>query len=260
MYLAVPAIRDSAARLTPPSERPALQWALRFAALWFLLLATFHAFPQIDIAVARFFFRPFTCLEPQASALACGHFPNAGEQILVRLRKVLFYLPSLSAVFLLWLLIECLQQHGATYQRAKTRTISLTLLSFVIGPYILVNLILKSISGRPRPNETDLFGGDLGFTAAGTFDGLCDSNCSFVSGEAAGAGWLACLVILLPARLRPVLGPPILVLSVTMAAMRVSFGGHYLSDVMLGWLLSVTVFAATFATFQLLDARRTAKV
>lgn len=260
MDFALSALRGTAAWAVPASERPALQWTLRLSVLWFLLLALFHAFPQIDIAVAHYFFDSFDCHEPQAVALACGNFPNAAEDILIRLRKVLFYLPSMAALFLLWLLIECLQHHGATYNRAKTRTLSLTLLSFIIGPYLLVNLGLKTFSGRPRPNDTDLFGGELNFAAAGSFSGLCDKNCSFVSGEAAGAGWLACLILLLPVRLRSVLGPPIVIVSVTMAAMRVSFGGHYLSDVLLGWLLSVTVFAATFATFQLLDARRTAKV
>lgn len=260
MSLVVTTIKDRASWAMPVSERPAQQWALGLAALWFLMLAGFHAFPQVDIAVARLFFQPLDCLEPQATSLACGSFPNAAERVLVKLRKVLFYLPSLAALFMLWLLIGCLQHHGATYQRAKTRTISLALLAFVIGPYILVNLGLKSLSGRPRPNETDLFGGTLDFAAAGSFSGLCDSNCSFVSGEAAGAGWLACLIILLPVRLRSVLGPPILILSVTTAAMRVSFGGHYLSDVLLGWLLSVTVFAATFAAFDHMSARRTAQV
>lgn len=260
MELALTVLRGSAPWAVPMSERPAQQWALGFAALWCLLLAGFHAFPQIDIAVARFYFQYLDCHEPQAVSLACGSFPFAAETSLVKLRKVLFYLPSLAALFLLWLLIECLQHHGATYQRNKTRTISLTLLSFVIGPYILVNLGLKTFSGRPRPHQTDLFGGELDFAAAGSFGGLCDNNCSFVSGEAAGAGWLACLVILLPVRLRSLLGPPIIILSMTTAALRVTFGGHYLSDVILGWLLSITVFAATFATFQHLDARRTAQV
>src|SRR5690606_1953513 len=94
--------------------------------------------------------------------------------------------------------------------RVAARRYSLSLLALALGPYILVNLLLKSFSGRPRPDETNLFAGDHTFMPAGSFAGQCDNNCSFVSGEAAGAGWVACLVPLLPARFRPFLAPPIL--------------------------------------------------
>ena len=82
-----------------------------------------------------------------------------------------------------------------------------------VDPQILVNLLLKSYSGRPRPHQTDLFGGDLPFMPAGSFSGQCENNCSFISGEAAGAGWLICLIPLLPPRLRLALAPGIIAVS-----------------------------------------------
>ena len=121
-----------------------------------------------------------------------------------------------------------------------------------------MNLLLKSFSGRPRPHQTDLFGGDLSFMPAGSFGGQCENNCSFISGEAAGAGWLICLIPLLPHRLRLVMAPGIIAVSVVTPALRFSFGGHYLSDVMLGWLSSPVVFLLVVAVFEIARVRKNA--
>lgn len=114
------------------------------------------------------------------------------------------------------------------------------LVSLCLGPGLMVNGILKAYSGRPRPVQTNLFGGD--FTPAGTFVGECAKNCSFVSGEASGAGWLLCLLFLLPARMRIWVGPPLVAASLTMAGLRVAVGSHLVSDALLGWLLAIILF------------------
>ncbi|MHB0952343.1 MAG: phosphatase PAP2 family protein [Allorhizobium sp.] len=256
-----PHLRDILPAATPAVLRDALSRrsvvrALALFALWWLLLLAFYAFPEIDIAVARAFFVATACPEPHTAGQVCGSFPYAQEDIFIFLRKVFFYVPSAAALVLLWILIQCLQHHGATYDAVKVRRISLSLLALFIGPYVLVNLVLKGFSGRPRPYQTDLFGGNLPFTPAGSFTGQCDNNCSFVSGEAAGAGWVACIILFLPPHLRPVLAPPILAVSLVTPALRLSFGGHYLSDVTLGWLSSLVVYAAVFAVFEIARTRK----
>jgi hypothetical protein len=75
-------------------------------------------------------------------------------------------------------------------QRLPLRRLWLSLFSLGLSAGLMTNLILKSHSGRPRPRQTDLFGGSLEFMPAGSFNGACERNCSFVSGEASGAGWL----------------------------------------------------------------------
>ncbi len=108
------------------------------------------------------------------------------------MRKIFFYLPAALALLILVLLIRNLQHHGATYNREKSRQYSIALISFLIGPYLLVNLILKTISGRPRPYETDLFGGADMFTAAGTLNGPASTIAhSYQVKRRAQAGWLA---------------------------------------------------------------------
>lgn len=232
--------------------------ALALLTLWFLLLAIFHFAPSLDIAASRAFFERVPCAAGTASLTVCGDFPYRLDGLYLFLRKVLFYAPSAAAVVVVIALIKALQHHGATYEPLKVRRYALSLLAFFLGPYVLVNLLLKSYSGRPRPHQTDLFGGDLPFMPAGSFSGQCENNCSFISGEAAGAGWLICLIPLLPPRLRLALAPGIIAVSLVTPAFRLAFGGHYLSDVTLGWLSSPVVFAVVVAVFEIARVRKNA--
>ncbi|MFB9951182.1 phosphatase PAP2 family protein [Rhizobium puerariae] len=231
-------------------------WFISLMILWWVLLAVFYFIPAIDTGVARAFFERAACGEAAGQGRICGSFPYGAQDIFVVIRRILFYLPSLIAIFILYRLIANLQHHGATYSPRKTRDYSIALVSFLIGPYVLVNLILKQISNRPRPYETDLFGGRHAFMPAGDFQGACSGNCSFISGEAAGAGWTACLIVLLPKPLRPVLGPPLIAVSLVSPALRTAFGGHYLSDVTLGWLSSIVIYAGVAACFEMSQRKR----
>lgn len=224
--------------------------------LWFALLVLFYHQGQLDIDISNSFFTRTACASTLTDAV-CGVFPYRGDELLRLLRQFLFHVPTIAALLLVWLLVRALLPRGGGRDLAKARQYSLSLLALVIGPYILVNLLLKSFSGRPRPDDTALFGGPHTFMPAGSFAGQCDNNCSFVSGEAAGAGWVACLVPLLPARLRPVLAPPILVVCAVTPALRIAFGGHYFSDVVLGWLSSVVVYAGVFGVAEFLRQWKT---
>lgn len=134
------------------------------------------------------------------------------------------------------------------------RSWNVILWGFLLGPGVLANLILKAFSGRPRPRETLDFGGDYLFRALGQWDGGCTFDCSFVSGEVSGttAFCLACIILIQHHRAR--LGA--LVVRALYGFVAVSFGfvfahriitgGHFLSDSILGALLTalVMVFVA----------------
>lgn len=233
-------------RLRRPQE-----WLLLLIILWSGLLFAFYALPKIDLQVSDAFFKETACHYWIHVERICGYFPYSRQDIFVALRKVLFYTPALAAFYLLVVLLQNLQHHGATYCRHMTRKICIALISFLAGPLVIVNLVIKELSSRPRPHQTDSFGGEASFMAAGSFQGACDSNCSFISGEAAGAGWIACLIVLMPRPLRPVLGPPLIALSLLSPALRLAFGGHYLSDVVLGWLSSLVIYAAVATCFEM---------
>ena len=245
-----------------PSARSAIWltgpkgWFLILSTLWLCLLALFHAFPQIDVAIAQAFFSQSACVTGDLPGRICGEFSPSTDFLLQIVRRVLFYMPVFFAIVLIVVLIKNLQQHGATYCAERTKNCWIALTALIAGPYLLVNLILKSVSGRPRPYETDMFGGDKLFAAAGSFDGSCYNNCSFISGEAAGAGWVACLIVFVPAQFRPLVAPPLIIVTLISPALRVSFGGHYFSDALLGFLSSAVVYAGVTAYFEMTQAEK----
>ncbi|QFY62355.1 phosphatase PAP2 family protein [Rhizobium grahamii] len=227
----------------PGPNRATHAFFLLFSA-WFALLIFFNLFPSLDLYVAEQFFRAKTCLDGSLKE-HCGSFPYRSESALRAVRSFLFRLPYLIAIAMLWKLFACYEEYGATFNAVRARALRIALSSLVLGPILLVNVVLKSYWGRPRPSQTIDFGGPFDFVQAGSMAGKCLTNCSFVSGEAAAAGWLFCLAFLVPRHLRAAAIVPMGAISLLVALLRLSFGAHYLSDVMLGWLSSLVVFAAT---------------
>lgn len=123
------------------------------------------------------------------------------------------------------------------------------LATFAIGPGLLVNGLLKEFWGRPRPVQTDLFGGAWTFMPAWVPGGACLSNCSFVSGESASSMWLVALAFVVPGRERLTVALVTLVWGGVMSVNRIFFGGHYLSDVLLAWALVAAVIVAGWGLF-----------
>ncbi|WP_064706813.1 phosphatase PAP2 family protein [Rhizobium bangladeshense] len=227
---------------------------------WWALLAVFRAFPAIDIYFSQLFFVGADCDATAAAGRICGGFPYRDSGNLDLLRTIFFRLPYVVAIVMLWKFIECYQQHGATFNAERARKLKVALGTLLIGPVLLVNVILKEHWGRPRPLQTDMFGGPLHFVEAGSLAGKCISNCSFVSGEAASAGWLFCLLLFVPKSLRYALVPPVAVISILTPALRLSFGAHYLSDVTLGWLSSLVVFAALLALTESQQSQKNSEI
>jgi len=216
-----------------------------FSAIWIALLLVFNRMPSIDVHTSSLFFTNSLCV-PATVKTSCGYFGLSEMRAVRSLRSYLFDLPYLAAGLVLAAIIACYIS-PAWKARLPLSRLWLSLISLGISTGILTNLILKGHSGRPRPVHADLFGGPMQFMPAGSFDGACQSNCSFVSGEASGAGWLICLVFLLPPRIRDWVGPPLVLASAVTIFLRVAVGAHFLSDVLLGWLLSVVVFCGVMA-------------
>ena len=211
--------------------------------LWFGLLYIFHRWPGIDTSFSQAFFKPQSCVNETPTEAVCGFFPMSRQTLCLIMRKFFIYLPICAVVFLSIAWIRALH----TGAGEKARHYGLTLLAFPIGTGLFVNCFLKTFSGRPRPCQTDLFAGIFPFEPAGSFAGQCDHNCSFISGESAAAGWLICLLFVLPSKQRTVLAPALIIASLTTSFLRLAFGGHYFSDVVLGWLSSPAIMAIIFA-------------
>lgn len=222
-----------------------LRMAAGLATAIVLLLVAFHLHPHVDIAVSRLFFQPHPCDgEAAAADQICGRFVLRDSHVLNRLRDVLQIAPMAIAAIIIASVIMC-GWHGVLAASSSVYLAPLTALaSLALGPGLLVNGILKEHSGRPRPIDTVLFGGEWPFIAAGRFTNHCQDNCSFVSGEASTAFWLLCLVPLLPRLYRRELMAALIATVAVMASMRIAFGAHYLSDVLIGGLSTLFIHSS----------------
>ncbi len=107
-------------------------------------------------------------------------------------------------------------------------------LSLLLGPGLLVNFMLKPMMGRPRPAQTEVFGGEESFVMVGTPAQL--ENCrSFPSGHASMGFYLMAPAFML-SRKHKRLAAAFVVLGIgfglTMGAARILQGAHFASDVL----------------------------
>jgi lipid A 4'-phosphatase len=115
---------------------------------------------------------------------------------------------------------------------------------FAIGPGLLTNTLLKDHSGRPRPVNVLQFRGADVYEAPFDFDGTCSHNCSFVAGDPSAAFAMVGPALLVPARRRKLAVGGALTFGVLVGLLRMYQGGHFLSDVIFGALISLgTVLA-----------------
>jgi len=135
----------------------------------------------------------------------------------------------------------------AAGRSATARRCGFLLAALAIGPGLVVNGVLKAWWGRPRPIQVDLYGGDAPYQPVWKISDWCQSNCSFVSGEASASLWIVlAVVVLTPARWRLPAGLSAGAYALCLSVNRIAFGGHFLSDVVLSWLISALVFTVLY--------------
>ncbi len=208
---------------------------------WFAILLFFWLFPSIDIGFSRLFYSTSACA-PGATAGQCGMFALGEIPFFIFIRTLLYYLPVVAVIALVASLLIPALDRQLDWPEISRRNRLVALGAWIIDAGLIVNMLLKAYSGRPRPADTSIFSGQLPFVPAGSFSGACTSNCSFISGEAASAGWLFCLLALLPPHVRRYVFWPVLGVSAATALLRVFFGRHFLSDALLAWLSAIIIF------------------
>jgi lipid A 4'-phosphatase len=196
--------------------------------------AIFLLFPGIDLWFSGLFY-----------AAAPGEFYLADNPRLIALRRSgEIVLIAISAAVIASVLIKLAWPYRASLIRPRD---SLFLAStLALGPGLLVNVILKNNWGRPRPAQIQAFGGDATFTGVWEFSDYCSRNCSFVSGEASSAIWIMSVSLVVP----PLWRVPVFIVTgiyaLALSLNRIAFGGHFLSDVVLSWGLTLMVIAAIY--------------
>jgi lipid A 4'-phosphatase len=197
--------------------------------------AGFARWPELDLATTRFVYR---------------HGGFWGASAIARdardgLRLAPFWLLALLAG--LWLARRRTWIAGPA---PSTRAMIFLTASLTIGSGLIVNLGLKDHSHRPRPVHVSEFGGDEAFRPWNRFDGACVKNCAFASGEAASSFWLVAPALLAPPPWRGAAIAAAIVYGCATCALRVAFGGHFLSDVLIGGLISLVTVMALWRLYQ----------
>lgn len=202
---------------------------------WGLLTASvllFLVWPDLDLIVTHYFFDPIN-----------QRFP-ANE--LPWVKWVYDDTPVINQ-WLGLLMVSALLLHrirpGWPVLRVR-RSMCAWLLVVCIGLGFAVDWVLKDHFGRPHPYQTHVFTGDQDFVPAFYYRPLCELNCSFVSGHAAGGFvWMAWGMWGGRRRRQGWLLAGVAAGSFFGAA-RIMQGGHFLSDVVFsGWVIWLSMQA-----------------
>lgn len=214
--------------------------------LWRLLAVTavihvvFAVWPSVDIAVSRYFL------------LADGTFWLSSSAFAEEVRMPI-WLASVALAFLSALML-CASLLRGSLARTSWRLWAFVTTTYLLGPGLLVNVILKQNWGRARPVTILDFGGDKLFSPPFEIAGQCAKNCSFVSGEAASAAVMAIvLAVCFCSRLsKPARGVAFIALGglfLLASGMRVATGRHFLSDVVFAGMFMLILARLLYSRF-----------
>ncbi len=172
----------------------------------------FVAFPAIDLGISRMLFDD-------------GFYLKGPWTVLAHASVAYFLGLSLLSVGGLYL---CNRISGRNLLGIDGRKISYLFLVLVLGAGLVVNGILKDDFGRARPRDIEEFGGAKQFTPAFVVSQECTRNCSFSSGDGAGAFFSLALALALSRKRALLLAA--LAYGTVVSFSRVASGAHFFSD------------------------------
>jgi len=190
-----------------------------------ILSIYFALLPGVDIAVSGLFYDPRS------------GFVAASDPMLKLLRQSSTWVLGLTV---LGLIVVAVRGWWTGWREARRALFLIT--GLVLASGVLVNGVFKSLWGRARPIQIEAFGGEADYTGAWQITDQCLSNCSFVSGEASSAAWLAAVaVVMTPPAWRATVIPAAFAYAAALSFNRLLFGGHFLSDIVLSWAMTALV-------------------
>jgi lipid A 4'-phosphatase len=210
-------------------NRTGLIIALAIAVVGGLL---FGLFPGLDLAISRYF-HDYTDASNHTFALRIYPPVMNARNIGLWIGTILVA-PAVASLIVKFILP---QRKMVVSGRAVVFLIS----TLVLAPGLMVNVGLKEHWNRSRPIDVRQLGGNETFVAWWDPRGDCASNCSFVSGDVAGAAWTFAPAALAPPQWRMLAYGAALVLTVGMGAVRVMAGAHFTSDVLFAAVLTFLI-------------------
>lgn len=124
------------------------------------------------------------------------------------------------------------------------RKVLYLLLVLMLGAGLIVNVVFKNHFGRARPRDLQEFGGSRQFTPAFVVADQCSSNCSFSSGDAAGAFFFMAFAIALSRR--KAIAVAAVGFGVAVSLSRIAVGAHFFSDTVVSFFVMLIVADALY--------------
>ncbi len=209
------------------------RWGLRAFAVVFLILLVaplFFPFETVDRALASLFYVPGES------------FPaRFGSSYHVGVRKSVNVVTTIAAVFLgvalVWRVFL-----GRRFFGLSRQIVLYLVLALALGPGLLANGIFKEHWGRARPSQIVEFGGDKTYSPPLAITDQCETNCSFVSGDASVGFIFLALGFAARGRACKIAGFAIGAgLGSLFGFTRIAQGGHFFSDVLYSALFMLAV-------------------
>ena len=188
----------------------------------------FVAFPQIDITVSALFYKPEQNFLLRDTPLHL--FVDSWIRPSIKYLTAAFVVACISKLFF-----------GQSAVKRRFNIVAFLFLSFFLGPVLLVNGLLKEFIGRARPKNIIEYGGTKIFSPAYFPADQCETNCSFVSGDAAVAFSTIAFALIFKGKLRFHLVAVALSFGVLVSIYRLGTGAHFLSDTVLSGLFCILI-------------------
>jgi membrane-associated PAP2 superfamily phosphatase len=195
-------------------------------ALSFVFVVLYLVWPELDMRIAAAFYDAVT-----------RTFPLRTDLVAMILRETAMIIAwAICAPAIVALLVKLVRPDRPMLLRG--RTVAYLVITMVLTAGIVTNLTFKSYWGRPRPAAVVEFNGQWQFKPWWQPGGECPRNCSFFSGEAATAFWTYAPATLAPPPWRPLAYLGATIFGIATGGLRVAFGGHFVSDVLVAGLVT----------------------
>ena len=188
----------------------------------------FVGFPQIDITVSALFYKPEQNFLLRNTPLHL--FVDSWIRPSIKYLTVTLVVACVYKLFL-----------GKSPIKRRFNIVAFLFSSFLLGPVLLVNGLLKEFIGRARPKNIIEYGGTKIFSPAYFPADQCETNCSFVSGDAAVAFSTIAFALIFEGKLRFYLVTVALSFGVLVSIYRLGTGAHFLSDTVLSGLFCILI-------------------
>ncbi len=203
----------------------------------FFILAVFVTVgPEIDVYISSFFYNG------NKEFLIQNYYP-----VSILFRKIL--LPFLLIyIFVLPVVLQFLPLQKIYFgYKFSLSEIGFIWISGTITMLLVVNVILKNMWGRVRPNDISNFGGIYDFTPWYQISNSCASNCSFVSGDASVGFLLIIFYFITKKNVYFYLG---WICGSLLGFIRIIAGGHFFSDIIFSQIVVIITILASFILYK----------